>query len=65
MNTASVAPTTESAPFMPQAHGISCGWVSDSSRTPAGSGTPISMPAGNISATAVSKRIGSGHAIAT
>ena len=29
-----------------------------------GSGSPISMPAGSISATAVSRRIGSGQAIA-
>ena len=65
MNTASVAPTTDSAPFMPHAQGISCGSASDNRRTPAGSGTPISIPAGSISATAVNRRIGSGHAIAT
>ena len=40
MKTASVAPSTDSAPFMPHAHGTSCGWDAANSRMPAGSGRP-------------------------
>ena len=64
MKTARMAPSTDSAPFMPHAHATSWGRVAASSLTPAGSGMPITIPAGVISATASARRSGSGQAIA-
>ena len=49
MNTASVAPMTDSAPFIPQAQGTRAECFAAISRMPAGSGIPISTPAGAIS----------------
>ena len=64
MKMASVAPTTDSAPFMPQAHGIICGARAASSRSPAGIGTPSRTPTGTSVTTATAMRPGLGNGIA-
>ncbi len=51
MKTASVAPMTESAPFMPHAQGTRAESFTVIRRMPAGSGMPNSTPAGVISRT--------------
>ena len=56
MKTASVAPTTERAPFIAHAHGSSSSPRLASSRMPAGMGIPMTSPAGSRIATATAMR---------
>ena len=56
MKTASVAPMTDSAPFMPHAQGTRAESFAVISRMPAGSGIPISTPAGAMSSTVSAMR---------
>ena len=58
INTASVAPMTDSAPFIPHAQGTRAESLAVISRMPAGNGMPISTPAGAISSTVSAMRCG-------
>ena len=58
IKTASVAPMTDSAPFMPHAQGTRAESFAVISRMPAGNGIPISTPAGAISSTVRAMRCG-------
>src|SRR2546427_832518 len=53
MKIASVAPTTESAPFIPHAHATICGARAFSRRMPAGMGMPSTIPIGTSVADAM------------
>jgi len=53
---ASVAPTTERAPFMPHAQATICGAVRLSNRNPVGIGIPNARPIGTSIATATATR---------
>ena len=64
MKIASVAPTTDSAPLIPHAHGIICGAVALSSRSPVGIGRPSAMPSGTSVATAMAIRVARAKGIA-
>src|SRR6478752_4796596 len=61
---ASVAPTTESAPLMPQAQATICGARRLSRRMPAGIGSPSVIPTGSSSATATAILAARGKGIA-
>jgi hypothetical protein len=64
MKMASVAPTTESAPFIPHAQVTICGARELSSRIPAGIGIPSSIPMGTRLITATAIRAGREKGIA-
>ena len=64
MKIASVAPTTDSAPFMPQAHVSICGARARRSWMPAGIGTPRTIPIGTSTVTAIAMRTGRAKGIA-
>src|SRR3989442_13446476 len=60
---ASVAPTTENAPFMPHAHVTIRGALALRTRMPAGIGTPSVIPTGTSIASAMSIRMKRGDGI--
>src|SRR2546428_13692463 len=57
MKMASVAPRTDRAPLIPQAHGNICGARALNSRTPVGIGIPNARPIGTSVATAMAIRV--------
>ena len=64
MKMASVAPTTDSAPLMPHAHGIICGAFALSILSPVGIGSPSAMPSGASVAAAMAIRVARAKGIA-